>query len=120
MIGPGTAPVRIEVLGPAPAEPMRSRAAASPGPPSAPAHELPPTSYTVEVASLADAGKADHLRQVLARRFPDAFVSPLAASTRRYYRVRIGPYALRAVAVARAERVNRLGYPAIIVEASGP
>ena len=116
MIGPGTAPVRIEVLGPAPAEPRRARAA----PPPAPARELPLTSYTVEVASLADAGKADHLRQVLARRFPDAFVSPLAAPTRRYYRVRIGPYARRAVAVARAERVNRLGYPAIIVEASGP
>ena len=120
MIGPGTAPVRIEVLGPATAEPMRSRAAAPPAPPPAPAHELPLTSYTVEVASLADAGKADHLRQVLARRFPDAFVSPLAAPRRRYYRVRIGPYALRTVAVAHAERVNRLGYPAIIVEASGP
>src|SRR6059036_3491957 len=57
MIGPGTAPVRIEVLGPATAEPMRSRAAAPPAPPPAPAHELPLTSYTVEVASLADAGK---------------------------------------------------------------
>ena len=33
-----------------------------------------------------------------------------------YYRVRLGPYGLRAVALARAELVNRLGYPAVIVE----
>src|SRR6266481_2056189 len=49
-----------------------------------------------------DAGKAQHLRQVLAHRFPDAFVSPLAGGTSSYYRVRIGPYPLRTAAVARA------------------
>src|SRR5438093_1044333 len=83
-----------------------------------PPRELPTGVYTVEVASLSDAGRAQHLRQVLAHRFPDAFVSPLAGGTSSYYRVRIGPYPLRTAAVARAEMVNRLGYPAIIVEES--
>src|SRR5437870_3866734 len=108
MIGPGTGRVRIDVLGKAP--PPRF----VPPPP----RDLPTGVYTVEVASLSDAGKAQHLRQVLAHRFPDAFVSPLAGGTSSYYRVRIGPYPLRTAAVARAEMVNRLGYPAIIIEES--
>src|SRR5213594_3647965 len=78
MIGPGTSRVRIDVLGQAP-------------PPRfvPPPRDLPTGVYTVEVASLSDAGKAQHLRQVLAHRFPDAFVSPLAGGTSSYYRVRI-------------------------------
>jgi rare lipoprotein A len=114
MIGPGTAPVRIEVLAPAGAA-AQTRAQLVPPPPN----DLPATSYAIQVASLTDAGKAEQLRQVLARRFPDAFVSPLAGSQRRYYRVRIGPYPLRQVALARAELVNRLGYPAVIMEDDG-
>src|SRR5437867_913729 len=102
LIGPGTSRVRIDVLG-----------KASPRFVPPPARDLPTGVYTVEVASLSDAGKAQHLRQVLAHRFPDAFVSPLAGGTSSYYRVRIGPYPLRTAAVARAEMVNRLGYPAI-------
>ncbi len=114
MIGPGTAPVRIEVLDPAGA-PVAARGPLVPPP----TNDLPTTSYAIQVASLTDADKAEHLRQVLARRFPDAFVSPLAGSRRRYYRVRIGPYPLRQVALARAELVNRLGYPAVIMEDEG-
>src|SRR5437870_10739487 len=112
LVGPGTGRVRIELLGKAP-------------PPAthllpAPARELPTSSYTIEVAALADPAKADHLRRVLASRFPDAFVVPVAGTTGRYYRVRIGPYPLRGVAVARAELVNRLGYPAILMENAEP
>lgn len=111
MIGTGTARVRIEVLA----------RATSPPPPRLvppPVDDLPTGSYTVEIASLSDEGKAHHLRGVLARRFPDAFVSPLRATSGSYYRVRIGPYPLRTVALAHAESVTRLGYPAIIVEES--
>ena len=115
MIGPGTARVRIDVLGRAmPPAPAPAPAAPKLVPP--PTRDLPTGSFTVEVASLSDAGRADHLRQVLSRRFPDAFVSPLAGSAGSYYRVRIGPYPLRTAAVERAELVNRLGYPAVIVE----
>src|SRR5262249_20451421 len=117
MIGPGTARVRIDVLGRAiPPAPATAPPAPAPKLVPPPTRDLPTGSFTVEVASLSDAGRADHLRQVLSHRFPDAFVSPLAGSAGNYYRVRIGPYPLRTAAVARAELVNRLGYPAVIVE----
>jgi rare lipoprotein A len=152
MIGPGTSPVRIEILGstatmvasraptslprpaavpraveavePRPAPPRaesrpQSEATprvAAPAPRPEPRLAAPTSSFAVEVASFSDAGRAEHLRGVLATRFPDAHVSPVEGSTRAYYRVRIGPYPLRGVAVARAEVVNRLGYPAVIDE----
>jgi rare lipoprotein A len=108
MIGPGTARVRIDVLGHAP------RGAARLVPP--PTRDLPTAAFCVQVAALGDPGRAEHLRRVLSIRFPDTFVSPLASTEGRYYRVRLGPYPLRGVALARAELVNRLGYPAVIVE----
>ena len=110
MIGPGTSRVRIEVLG---------RAAPVPPPPrlvAAATRDLPDASYLVEVASLSDPAKAEHLRAVLARRFPEAFVSRMPGTIGRYHRVRIGPYPLRTVAQQHAEVVSRLGYPAIIIE----
>ncbi len=108
MIGPGTARVRIDVLG----------AAIAPPPPLVPppVHDLPTTLFLVEVASLSDAGRAEHLAGVLKSRLPETFVSPVSGGAGTYYRVRIGPFPLRNAAVARAERVTRLGYPAIIVE----
>jgi rare lipoprotein A len=110
MIGPGTARVRIDVLAASHDRPeVASILEPAPG-------DLPHASYVVQIAALADPAKAAHLRGVIASRFPDAFVSELAGTDGRYYRVRIGPYPLRGVAVARAELVNRLGYPAIIVE----
>ena len=118
LVGPGTGRVRIEVLRNAPASPVRPPPATSTAP--APAHAMPTSSYTIEVAALADPAKADHLRSVLSSRFPDAFVVPVAGTTGRYYRVRIGPYPVRGVAVARAELVNRLGYPAILLENPEP
>jgi len=132
LVGPGTARVRIEVLGGArrriPPPPREAPPAPvvvaerEPSPPLVPPapNDLPASSYSVEVASLTDPGKAHHLRGVLARRFPDAFVAPLAGVAGNYYRVRIGPYPLRAAALARAERVSRLGYPAIIMEEATP
>jgi len=108
IVRPGTARVRIEVLGP-------PRAGTARLVPPAP-HDLPTAAYCVQVAALGDAGRAEHLRRLLAERFAEAFVSPFAFSDRRYYRVRLGPYPFRGVALARAELVSRLGYPAIVVE----
>jgi rare lipoprotein A len=122
LVGPGTARVRIEVLGPPAAPVVVATAAPVPVPTvtSPPKPDLPAGSYVVEVAALSDPDKAQHLRQVLAHRFPEAFVAPLTGTSRRYYRVRIGPYPLRTAALERAERVTRLGYPAIIVDESTP
>jgi rare lipoprotein A len=138
MIGPGTMPVRIEVLDAATAvasrgesgvvtaaaaETPRPALAQAPPPPHervAPAArpEPPPARYGVLVATLSDAGRAEHLRSRIAIRFPDAYVTPVDAGVDRFYRVGIGPYALRGVALARAQLVNRLGYPAVITEES--
>ena len=132
MVGPGTVRVRIEVLGPtiavaamplaAPlAVPVAAPPASPPARPSPPApRDVPTGSYTVEVAALSDPDKAEHLRRVLAYRFPDAFVTPLAGTSGHYYRVRIGPYPLRTAALEHAQRVVRLGYPAIIVDERAP
>src|SRR5690348_14355278 len=118
MVGPGTARVRIDVLGAAlaPAPPPPSPRAPAPALAPPPLHDLPTSLFLVEVASLSDAGRAEHLASVLKSRLPETFVSPLPGGAGTYYRVRIGPFPLRDAAVARAERVTRLGYPAIIVE----
>src|SRR5213078_4321805 len=119
MVGPGTVRVRVEVLGSATLVAAAPAAAPVTAPPRRPSPPPRTGSYTVEVAALSDPDKAAHLRQVLARRFPDAFVTPLGTSSH-YYRVRIGPYPLRTAALERAERIVRLGYPAIIVDESAP
>ncbi len=80
----------------------------------------PGGSYTVLVATLSDPGMAEHLRSRIAIKFADAHVSPLDAGVGRYYRVRIGPYPSRGVALAQAALVNRYGYPAVISEDSRP
>jgi rare lipoprotein A len=118
MVGAGTVRVRIEVLARADGDGTGTARRARPAPVlvSPPPRDLPTAAYAVEVASLADRAKAEHLRRVLAGRFPDAFVSALDGEAGAYYRVRLGPYPLRRVALARAELVSRLGYAAIIVE----
>ncbi len=123
MVGPGTADVRIEVLELAQGRRRNPRSAPRPVVPVAAQvpSDLPRATFVVQVASFTDPGTAEHLRRSIALRFPDAYVDPLETIDGRYHRVRIGPYPLRAVAVARAELVNRLGYPAIIMEeAPGP
>jgi len=148
MIGPGVMPVRVEILEqpvqvasrrstrarrpapePTPAEPVApappriERAHAEP-PPSPPVRVAsttptePPGNYTVLVATLSDAAKAEHLRSRIAMKFDDAHVRPINVGTDRLYRVKIGPYPNRGVALARAELVNRFGYPAVITDES--
>jgi cell division septation protein DedD len=88
--------------------------------PEPPAPIEPAPRWTVEIASFGDAGRAGHLSRRLRARFPEAHVSPLAASAQTYYRVRIGPYGAREAAATRAALVTRLGYPAVITEIAEP
>src|SRR5438876_679833 len=83
MVGPGTVRVRVEVLGSATLVAAAPAAAPVAGPARRPSPPPPTGSYTVEVAALSDPDKAAHLRQVLAHRFPDAFVTPLAGCASR-------------------------------------
>lgn len=136
MIGPGTATVRIDVLAPvpgtsiarrAPAKQVASRAPtptatppSSRKPPVMPAAPAPTRQWVVQIAAFGDPAKADHLRHVLASRFAEASVDPVDATGRRFYRVTVGAFPSREDAVARAERVNRLGYPAVLSEVPFP
>jgi len=88
----------------------------------APPDHSPPSEarFALLVATLSDGGKAEHLRSRLALRFPDAHVSALDVGVERHYRVRVGPFASREEAVARAELVNRYGYPAVITDEETP
>src|SRR5262249_7741335 len=104
MIGPGTAPVRIEVLGAAPLG----------GTP-----RLPTAAYTVQGGAFTDRGNAWRLKSTLEKHFDDVYVATLSGKSGAYYRVRIGRFDRREKAVACARQVAPLGVAAVIVEAEG-
>jgi rare lipoprotein A len=97
MIGPGTAPVRMDVL-------------ASPG-------GGPPIGmrYFVQVGSYANPANAQRMRMRVARYYPDATIVEASDGDAHYYRVRMGAFIDRDTAAARAERLAELGYPAEII-----
>jgi rare lipoprotein A len=96
MLGPGTVPVRIDVLG----------------------AEAPPTTvaYAVQVGSFENRDNALRLQGSLARRFDGVYVATLEGHDVRYYRVRLGRFSRREDAVRAAQAVTPLGLSAIIIE----
>jgi rare lipoprotein A len=99
MIGPGTAPVRIDLL-------------------SAPAGSRPvgaPPIYFVQVGSFSNPANASHLRERLAAYYPDVSVDPVDAGGQKFYRVRMGAFESRAGAQSRAAQTARFGLPVVIV-----
>ena len=100
-VGPGTIPVRIEVLGNG-------------------GVRLAAVAYSVQVGAFADRDNAVRLQHDLARRFDGAYVAPLDGASGRYYRVRLGRFGRRDEAAALARSVAPLGLPAIIVEDAAP
>ncbi len=101
-IGPGTVPVRIEVLG------------------RIDGVQLAAVAYSVQVGAFADRDNAVRLQRSLERRFNSVYVSPLDGSSGRYYRVRLGRFGRREDAIALARSVTPLGLPAVIVEDGHP
>ena len=97
MIGPGTIPVRIEVLGD-----QHVQAAAA--------------TYTLQVGSFADRDNAMRLKSTLARRFDGVYLATLEGQAGKYYRVRLGRFIRRDEAAQFARSVTPLGLPVIIVE----
>jgi rare lipoprotein A len=97
MLGPGTAPVRIEVLG---NEQPQLLAAA----------------YTIQVGAFADRDNALRLKSSLDKRFDGVYLATQNGLAGRYYRVRVGRFKQREQAVAFARTVTPLGFSAIIVE----
>ena len=104
VVGPGTVPVQIEVLG------MARRAASARTVRAAGA-------YAVQVGAFTDRDQARNLQRALAQRFDRVHIAELRGASGRYYRVRIGPFATRDEAAGLARRVAALGLPAVIMEA---
>lgn len=98
MIGPGTAPVRIQVVG-------------------APDVSFAPLIYTVQAGSFAEPGNAFDLERRLRQRFADVRVTTQDVGAAAYYRVRIGRFSDRGEAVALARSVASLGLTPIVMEA---
>ena len=99
MIGPGTAPVRIDVITTAPG--------------SRPIDAAP--RYFVQVGSFSLASNAHRMARQLSRYWTDVSVDRVETRRRLFYRVRMGSFATRRQADHRAREATLLGYPIIIV-----
>jgi rare lipoprotein A len=150
MIGPGTAPVRLEVLAPdwiEPAPPPVQVAEAAPpprtvpvavsaavpvdpprvAPAAAPINVLqaarsrtavaatPPSRYAVQVAAFSNYERARRTQRLLEQQGAAARLGLVEEAGMRYYRLRLGPYTRQDDAARTAQRINALGYPALIV-----
>jgi rare lipoprotein A len=101
MLGPGTAPVRIEVVERAPGGYSR-------------------VLYSVQVGAFREEARARALRANLAARYGDVYISAVRTRRDRLYRVRVGPYAERRAAERRALDLADLGFPAAVREEPRP
>jgi len=99
MLGHGTARVRISLI----SKPAGSREVGA------------PLRYFVQVGSFSEQQNAERLRSKLAPYYADVHVDRLDADHRRYYRVRMGAFATRSAAEARASDSARFGLPVVIV-----
>ncbi len=100
VVGPGTAPVRIDVV-------------------ERPAGDFTTVRYCVQVAAFSDVVKANTLRDILAAKDHDVYISPVRSGAELFHRVRVGPYAERDEAARRARELKSLGFPATILEEPG-
>lgn len=125
MVGPGTAHVELAVVSPGapfpvrPDEPTVVLASASEptaAPEEAPAADPPApadAAFTVQVGAFSEVDRAETLRDLLARHFPDAAVR----SDGSWHRVQVGRFPDRAQAEAFRGKLLHLGWAALVVAA---
>lgn len=99
IIRPGTARVRVDVLGGG----AYSRLAAA------------RSGYFVQVGSFSRHTNAERLRKRLATSYADVHLDEVHAGKRRFYRVRMGGFATRDQARRRAIQTASLGLPIVVV-----
>jgi rare lipoprotein A len=100
MIGPGTIPVRLEVI----ESPYRIQTIRA------------SLDYTLQLGSFSQGENAEQLRDRLAKSYADVTIVPLEAKDVTYYRVRLGTFTNRATAEERARQLAQAGFPVIIME----
>ena len=139
MIGPGTAPVRMEVLGADWVEPVQVADASPPAlaavavspavvtlPAPKPAPPPPvvrpvavqvPSNYAVQIAAFTDYERARRAQHDLEARGAEAHLGMVEEGSIRYYRLRVGPFGEREQATRVARQIADLGFPALVVTA---
>lgn len=101
MIGPGTIPVRIEVVDSGAEKIVLIKDSLD---------------YTLQLGSFSVLENARQLRDLVAKEFSEVAVVPLHASGSTYYRVQLGKFSTRASAEEQARRVTQAGYKVVILE----
>lgn len=101
VLGPGIAPVKIEVVSP------EGRSIVQ--------EVVPPSAYAVLITSSTDEAEAIAVMKEVSHRYNDAYLTPLSSGTLRYYQVRLGPFHSRNEAARRAREVTRAGMQALVV-----
>lgn len=104
MIGPGTIPVRIEVIdgGPYKIETIRQS-----------------LDYTLQAGSFVELDNAQKLKEQLAKAYPqlpEVSIAPVHGKETTYYRVQLGTFSNRRDAEGHARQLARKGFPIIIME----
>jgi len=102
MVGPGTAKVMIEVLK------TRSGQRTS--------SATLPALYTLQVASFVNKDNADRLATKLGSLVDNAYIVIYKTGQTTYYRVRVGVYKSRELAVKEGERLTKYGYDILIAD----
>jgi rare lipoprotein A len=101
MIGPGTIPVRIDVV-------------------SSPADKISvikdSLDYTLQLGSFSVLENARQLRDRVGSKFSEVVIVPLNTSTSTFYRVQLGRFSSRSSAEEQARRVTQAGYSVVILE----
>jgi rare lipoprotein A len=100
MIGPGTAPVRIEVI----EAPYRIQSIRT------------SLDYTLQLGSFSQLANAQQLRSRLQQSYSEVAVVPLQSDNGAYYRVQLGTFSNRAAAEQQARQLAQSGYSVIIME----
>lgn len=103
MIGPGTIPVRVEVMD----GPYKLRA-------------IPQSlNYTLQIGSFVDKGNAEKLREQLKKIYPEpdeVSVVPVHGKDTVYYRVQLGSFTNHHEAETHGQKLARKGFPVVIME----
>jgi rare lipoprotein A len=100
MIGPGTVPVRLEVID----SPYRITSIRS------------SLDYTLQLGSFSQLENAQQLRDRVAQSYRDVTIVPLATKGVTYYRVQLGTFPNRAAAEEQARALAQAGFPVILME----
>lgn len=101
MIGPGTIPVRVEVIDSGPHKIQSIRDSLD---------------YTLQLGSFSQLENAQKLRDRLAPAYNDVAIAPVQAKDATYYRVQLGTFSDRNAAEEKARQLSRAGLSAIVME----